>query len=432
MTKPAPHSAVFSPQPGGDTHGPGAISAAIATDPATAGWMEGAPPPADRLVRISDGSAWRFPQLRWSCSNFQRLVPTADVSRGDRPARRLPVALRGDIEAISFQPLANSGFDGPISFGKSLLANFTDAIVIVHRGSIVYERYFGVTRPSTRHMLMSVSKSFAGTIAAMLVADDTLDETALVGALVPELAGSGLGDATLRQVLDMTTALAYSEDYTSPTADIADLVAACGLSPGDTNGVRAYLPTITKAGTHGEAFTYRTCNTDVLGWILHRATGRPLAELVSDFFWQKLGMEQDGYFTIDSHGSEFAGGGFNATARDLARFGEMMRLGGAIDGEQIVPRAVVDDIAGGGDPAKFAPAGYATLPGWSYRNQWWVSHNPHGCYTARGIRGQMIWVDPAAEMVITRFGSHPLAGNGNFDPTSLPAWMAVAEHLMRG
>lgn len=425
-------SALYSPPADSATHGPGAIAAAKATDPALLGWMTGAPPAADRLVRWADGSAWRFPQLRWSFSNFRRLMPSAQVSRGNRLTRVLPRALRSDLEALMFDPLPGSGFDGPISFGQSLHANFTDAIMIVHRGSVVYERYFGVTGPQTEHMLMSVSKSFAGTIAAMLVADGRLDENALVGAILPEMADGGFADASVRQLLDMTTGLAYSEDYTSPTADIARLATACGLNPGDDRGVRAYLPTIGKAGDHGEVFTYRTCNTDVLAWVLHRITGQSLTDLVSSFFWQRLGMGGDAYYTIDSHGSEFGGGGLNATLSDLARFGEMMRLGGSIDGETIVPRAVIDDIAGGGDPAKFAPAGYTTLPGWSYRNQWWVSHDAHGCYTARGVRGQMIWIDPTAEMVITRLGSHPLAGNGNFDPTSLPAWTAIARHLMRG
>lgn len=437
MTEPAQNeptlaSAVFSPPADSSTHGPGAIAASLASDPARHGWMDGAPPPPEKLVRISDGSAWRFPQLRWSFSNFRRLVPTAEVARGPMPVRPLPLALRGDIDAISFRPLPGSGFTGPITWAESLLANFTDAILIVHRGTIIYERYFGATGPATQHMLMSVSKSFAGTIAAMEVAAGRLDENALVGDLIPELAASGFADATLRQMMDMTTALAFSEDYTSRDADIAKLVTACGLSPGNDKGVRAYLPTITKAGTHGERFTYRTCNTDVLGWILHRSTGKSLTTLVSERFWQRLGMECDANYTIDSHGSEFAGGGLSAALRDLARFGEMMRLGGSVDGVEIVPKAVVDDIAGGADPAKFAPAGYTTLPGWSYRNQWWVSHNAHGAFTARGVRGQMIWIDPKAEMTIIRLGSHPLAGNANFDPTSLPAWDAVARHLMAG
>ena len=82
------------------------------------------------------------------------------------------------------------------------------------------------------------------------------------------------------------------------------------------------------------------------------------------------------------------------------------------------------------DPAKFAPAGYATLPGWSYRNQWWVSHNEHGAYMARGIHGQSIYVDPKAEMVIARFASFPVAGNVANDPVTLPGFMAVAKALM--
>jgi CubicO group peptidase (beta-lactamase class C family) len=394
--------------------------------------MVGSPPPADKLIRILDGSAWRFPQLRWSFSNFQQLMPTSEVYRGAAPPRAFAYALRDDIDAIRFQPLANSGFDRPISFAEALHANFTDAIVIVHQGRIVYERHFGVTTATTRHILMSVSKSFVGTLAAMLVADGTLDENARIGALVPELGASGFGDASLRQVMDMTTAVAFSEDYTSAAADIARLATAAGLSPGDSNGVRAYLPSIAKAGSHGEVFTYRTCNTEVLAWVLHRTTGKPLTQLLGEMLWQKLGMEQNACYTIDGQGSEFSGGGLNASLRDLARFGEMMRLGGSVDSIEIVPGAVVADIAGGADPAKFAPAGYATLPGWSYRNQWWVSHDDHGCYTARGVRGQMIWIDPTAEMTIARFGSHPLAGNGNFDPTSLPGWTAVAKHLMAG
>ncbi len=398
------------------------------------GWMQGAPPPTDKLVRFEDNSASFFPQLRWASANFRSILPTAVVARGATATRPFPIALRDDIDALLFQPMPNSGFDGLISFADSLLANFTDAITIVHRGTIVYERYFGVMSPTQPHILFSVSKSLAGTIAAMLVADGTLDEDATIRAFVPELASSGFGNATLRQVMDMTTNLNFSEDYTSAVADIAILARAGGFAPsrhgdGTPDGLRTYLPTIAAAGPHGQSFTYRTCNTDVLAWVLHRTTGKPVHILVSEMFWQKLGMEQDAYYTIDSHGTEFAGGGMNAALRDMARFGEMMRLGGSVDGAQIVPAAVVADIAGGGDPAKFAPAGYATLPGWSYRSQWWVSG--HGPFSARGIRGQMIWVDPAAEMTIARLGSHPLAANTQFDPTSLPAWAAVAAYLAR-
>jgi CubicO group peptidase (beta-lactamase class C family) len=90
----------------------------------------------------------------------------------------------------------------------------------------------------------------------------------------------------------------------------------------------------------------------------------------------------------------------------------------------------VDDIRRGADKAEFAKAGYTLLPGWSYRNMWWVTHNEHGAYMARGIHGQAIYIDPKAEMVIARFGSHPLASNVHLDPASLPAYHALAKHLM--
>ena len=151
-----------------------------------------------------------------------------------------------------------------------------------------------------------------------------------------------------------------------------------------------YFGTLTKARAHGEVFAYKTVNTDVLGAVLRRVTGKPLSNLLSERIFARLGAEHDAYFTADPAGAEFAGGGLNLTLRDLARFGEAMRLGGRYNGAQIVPRRVVDDIQRGGNREHFAPAGYATLPGWSYRNMWWVSHDAHGTYMARGIHGQAL------------------------------------------
>jgi CubicO group peptidase (beta-lactamase class C family) len=165
---------------------------------------------------------------------------------------------------------------------------------------------------------------------------------------------------------------------------------------------------------------------------MERVTGSPLSEVLSERIWTQLGVEQDAFFTVDSMGTEFAGAGLNLCLRDLARFGEMMRLGGRYNGQQIVPAFVVDEIRRGGSRELFGPAGYKTLPGWSYRNMWWVSHNAHQAFTARGIHGQTIYIDPMAEMVIVRFASHPLAANMNLDPTSLPAYEALASHLLNG
>jgi CubicO group peptidase (beta-lactamase class C family) len=394
--------------------------------------MTAAPPPQDGLVHHADGSWLRFPRTRWSFSNMRQVMRTSSVGRGGGPPASLPGALRDDIDAVAFRPIGRSE---PMSWAQSLEANFTDGILILHRGQIAYERYFGSLAADRPHIAFSVTKSFVAVLAATLIAEQVLDESATVARYVPELRDSGVGDATIRHLLDMTTGLDYTEDYTDPRCSLWDLCRAGGFlsRPPDYRGPESfldYLKTLRKARPHGEAFAYKTVNTDALGFVLRRATGRSLSDLLSERVFTPMGAEHDAFFTVDSTGAEFAGAGLNLTLRDLGRFGELMRLGGRFNGRQVVPAAVAEDIRTGGDRALFAGAGYQTLPGWSYRTMWWISHNDHGAFAARGIHGQAIYIDPAAEMVVARFASHPLAANVNLDPTSLPAYDAVARHLM--
>ena len=415
---------------------PTALPTAQQSDPALLGWMVGSPPPADRIIRFDDGSANRFPQLRWSLSNQRQLVPTRVVGRGFEPVCALPRADRDDIDSLQFTPL---GTDQTMRWDQSLAANYTDGIVVLHQGQIVYERYFGVLRPDVPHLAMSISKSVVGLLGAMLVDDGRLDAQALVARYVPELQASAFGDATVQQLLDMTTGLQYSEDYADPQADIWAHVRAGGVLPrlagrndhGGPSSFYASLQSVRKQGAHGQAFAYKTVNSDALGWVLRRITGSSLVDAVSQRLWQQLGAEHEACYSVDSTGTEFAGGGLNTCLRDLARLGEMMRLGGWFNGRQIVAEAVVDGLRRGGDRAQFAQGGYPLLAGWSYRNMWWVSHNPHGAYMARGVHGQCVYIDPAADMVVARYASHPVARNAANDPTSLPAWQALAEHLLR-
>ena len=409
-----------------------AVPDAVASDPARLGWMAGSPPPADRTLRFDDGSYFRFPAMRWSVSNFRQLMPTVNVSRGLEAPTPFQRALRSDIDTIRFVPL---GATQPMTWSESLAANYTDGIVVLHRGRLVYERYFGVLKEDGQHGAMSVTKSLVGTLGAMLVAEGTIDARAPASEYVPELAGSGFGDATVRQVLDMTTAIKFSEDYADPGAEVwAHARAGNPLpKPKDYSGPRSYfefLQSVKKQGNHGEAFGYRTANTDALGWLIARVADCSVAQLLSDRIWRRIGAEQDAYFSVDSIGTPFAGGGLNTGLRDLARFGEVMRNGGRFNGQQIVPQAAVDDIRRGGDRAAFAKAGYGLLEGWSYRNMWWITHNDHGAFVARGVHGQALYIDPKAEMVIARFASHPVAGNAANDPTSLPAYHALARHLL--
>ncbi len=405
---------------------------AAASDPVALQWMVGSPPPADKLIQFADGSAFKFPRTRWTYSNMRRLVATSVVPRTPAGAAALPTGTRSDIDAVTFRP---SGQDDLMTWEQSLAANFTDGIIVLHRGQIIYERYFGVLDARTQHLAFSVTKSFVATIAGILAAEGALDERAPVVTYVPELKHSGFADATIQQLLDMTTGLKHSEDYLDDTAGIWAFSRAGNFRPrpADYQGPGSFyefLPTVEKEYGHGERFAYKTVNTDVLAWVLRRVTGKTTSALMFDYLWSKLGVEQDAYFTIDTTGVEFAGAGLNLALRDLARFGEMMRLDGRYNGQQIVPAAVVADIRAGGNRQQFAGAGYTQLAGWSYRRMWWVSHNDHGAFAARGIHGQAIYVDPAAEMVIARFASHPQGANVHLDPTSLPAYHALAKHLM--
>ncbi len=411
---------------------PAQLPDASASDPAMLGWMVGSPPPAERVIRFDDGSYFRFPQWRWSVSNFRQLMPTVNVSRGIGSPSPLKRKLRDAIDRVTFMPL---GGTQPMTWAQSLQENYTDGIVILHRGNLVYERYFGVLKPEGQHGAMSVTKTFVGTLAALLAEEGKLDPQRKVADYVPELAQSAFGSATVRQLMDMTAAIRFSEDYANPAAEVwAHAAAGNPLpKPADYQGPRSYyefLATVRQEGEHGEAFHYRTANTDALGWVLARVTGRSVAQLLSERVWSKLGAEQDAYMSVDSIGTPFAGGGLNMGLRDLARFGEMVRNKGRYNGQQILPEKVVADIRRGGKREDFAKAGYTQLPGWSYRNMWWVTHNAHGAFMARGVHGQALYIDPVAEMVIARFASHPAAGNAAIDPTSLPAYEAIARHLM--
>lgn len=407
---------------------------AQSSDPVAMGWMEGLPPAPDKRLAWARADHMRFPTHRYAYSRMREFLPTARVSRGAGPVWELPLALRDDIDTVTFKAMDDGR---ELTWAESLAVNFTDAVLVLHRGAIVYERYLGVTRQDTPHIAFSVTKSFIGTLTEMLVQEGRLDPRAPVAEYLPEMAGSGFADATLAQVMDMTTALDFSEEYTDPSSGIGAMSNALGLTPrapgyAGPGDVFAFLPTIRKSGTHGDRFTYRTCNTEVLGWIVARTEGKRIDQVLSERIWAPLGMEQDADFLIDSTGMPFAGGGLNPVLRDMARFGETMRRDGHGNGGQIIAREAVSAIKSGGSKSAFAPAGYQWLQDGSYTRQWWIMPGNEGAFSARGIHGQAIYVDPAAEVVIVRFGSHPIAANGAFDPTSLPAFRAVAEHLSRG
>ena len=403
------------------------------SDPVVMGWMQGFPPAKDRQVKAADGSFFKFPALRYSVCHMRQFLPTTEVASAQKNKYHFKVNLDVNIDSLTFIPLNSTK---PLSWYQSLYSNYTDGILILHKGIIVYEKYFGALKPDGVHAAMSVSKTFTGTLGAMLVAEGVLDENKTAPSYVPELKNSAFGDATIREILDMTTGLQYSEDYSDPNAEVWIFSAAGNPLPKPANykgpaNYFEYLQTVQKQGEHGEAFAYKTINTDAMGWIISRVTQKSLTQLLSEKIWQPLGTHFNGYYQVDAAGIAFAGGGFSANMRDMAMFGEMVRQKGKFNNRQILPKALIEDIMKGGSQEAFRKSAYTSLENWSYRNMWWITHNKNGAFAARGVHGQTIYIDPSAEMVIVRFASHPEAKNAKIDPTSLPAYQAVADYLLK-
>jgi CubicO group peptidase (beta-lactamase class C family) len=407
-----------------------------ASDPAALELMQGSPPPPAKRIRFEDDRILDFPQIRWSLSHMRELVPTVAVWRGRGAAGDFGVAgreIEADIDALAFDDLHGRRH----TWRNSLAHTYTDGIMVLHRGVRVFERYLGALQPQRPHACFSITKSYAATLAAVLIHERGLDEDRPVAYYLPEMAATAYEDATLRQVLDMQVGVQYSEDYADPRAQVWDYSRAGGLRArrpeysGPSNYYE-YLVTLRKSGDHGASFDYKTVNTEVLCWVMQRVTGISLAEMLSRRIWSRIDCEEDGYLAVDSIGVPMGGGGLSATLRDLCRFGELMRCEGAWRGTQVLPAEVIADIRRGSDPAKFASGDYPLLPGYSYRNMWWVSHNSLGVFEARGIHGQRLYIAPQAELVIARFCSHPIASSVANDPVTLPAFAALSRMLMRG
>jgi CubicO group peptidase (beta-lactamase class C family) len=358
------------------------------------GWMSGFPPPDGKIISAVDGSFFRFPALRYSVCHMRQFMPTSVVPTTPEKTYSFKERLNDEIDNITFYPQNSKQ---PMTWKASLLANYTDGIIILHKGKIVYEEYFGELKPDGLHAAMSVSKTFTGTLGALLVEEGVLDENKTAADYIPELETSAFGDATIREILDMTTGLKYSEDYSDPKAEIWSFSVAGNPFPkpdtyeGPTN-YYDYLVTVQKEGEHGDTFAYKTINTDVMGWIVSRVSGKSIPEFLSDRICKPLGTHFDGYYQIDGAGIAFAGGGFSANMRDMAMFGEMIRKKGKFNKQQILPTTLIEDIMNGGNQEAFEKSVYAkSLKNWSYRNMWWITHNEHGAFAARGVHGQTIY-----------------------------------------
>ncbi|MEM1316390.1 MAG: serine hydrolase, partial [Pseudomonadota bacterium] len=218
-----------------------------------------------------------------------------------------------------------------------------------------------------------------------------------------------------QQVLDMTSGVRFDETYGGPNSDILMLDVAANLKPPSPGMDPARIPaclwdqmlglTVQEAA-HGARFKYRSIETECLGYAMERAAGMRLADLVSDRLWAPLGAERNGFFTVDRAGFAMADGGFNATLRDVARFGRLWLEDGLRDGRRILPEAWVRDVRAGAHGLSGGDA-LEMLPGARYRNQFWIEAEGRPAHLALGIFGQHVLVDPEAGLVAVKLSSWP-------------------------
>lgn len=362
------------------------------------------PPSQDRLVTLAN---WRTqPFNDWSYRNVRRLLPTADI-----PASRTPSRLDHAPQNLNVSFKDPDGKTVPLT--TWLRGTRTNAFLVMRQGRLAMEWYGEGMNGATPHIVFSVSKSICGALGGVLVERGLLDPDRPVTGYIPEIAASvyGSNGCTVRHLLDMSVGIKFEEDYLDPNGDVARYRRAVGWDvtpPGQPLiDLRSFLAMQKADGTnHGETFHYVSTNTDMLGWVYERAAGRALSDLLSEHLWQPMGAETDAYITLDAHGAMRAAGGICAAPRDLARFGEMIRRRGVVDGRQVVPGAWIDDINDNGSAEAWGRGDFADLfPGAHYRSKFYQIDRKRQTLACLGIHGQYIYIDPPSETVIVRVGS---------------------------
>jgi CubicO group peptidase (beta-lactamase class C family) len=386
--------------------------------------MQGSPP-----ALVPPKMDWdRPPWNRWAFQNVRQILPTAEVWRGWGGVRILP---RDDRELDGIDVASSQG--GTTSLAGLLDETYTDGFIVIRNGAIQFERYFNGMDGRTLHLSQSVAKSVTAAAAGVLVGRGLLDVHAKITDYLPELNDTAYRGATLQHVLDMTSGVRFDETYTDPYSDIGKSDVASGWKPippeSDPNFrwprhmFELVLSLETLERRHGDFFSYRSIETDVLAFCMERAAGKRLPRIVADEVWGPMGAEENACFTVDAAGYALADGGFNATLRDYARLGLLYLEHGA----GIMPAEWVEATRNG-NHAIFGEPYTASLPEGAYKNKWWIEDPRSRAIMARGVFGQLIYVNWNYNMVAVKLSSWPDFLSDRFSNATLKALHTIAEH----
>lgn len=375
--------------------------------------MQGFPPSPENQVDLSN---WRSaPFSTWAFHHVRELLPTAAIPNAPGSVRPLERA-HPDFRGLRI----NAGRGTDLDLSQFMEAAEVDGLVILYKGRLVHESYANGMTADSKHILMSVSKSLLGLLAGILIEKGLLDAEADATSYIPELQNTAFAGASVRQLLDMRSGVTFNEDYSEVDGLYQRYRKAVGWNPpeaGDTpSDLRSFFSEMTASdGPHGGPFRYISPCTDLLAWVIERATDRRYADLMSELLWARMEAEHPAYITVDRLGAPRAAGGICCTTRDLARVGQLL----VENGGGIVPGAWIDDIANAGDRAAWDASEFAPFyPGLAmhYRAQCYVIREPApvnmgSVIMGIGIHGQSLMVDRQAELVIAKHASaaDPLA-----------------------
>ncbi|RIV89529.1 class C beta-lactamase-related serine hydrolase [Aurantiacibacter xanthus] len=306
-------------------------------------------------------------------------------------------AAGGEVRALpKGEPLA-IGID-MAAFEKS---QRSAAIVILVDGKRVYESYGLGFDGQGKWTSFSVAKSLTSTLVGAALQDGaikSLDDP--ITGYITDLKGSAYDGVTIRQVLTMSSGVAWNEDYTDPASDVARFNAH--KPEGDMDATVSYMRTLSRAAPPGERWHYNTGETNMIGALVMAATGKSLADYMSEKIWRPYGMEADASWLLNSTGREMGGCCFQARTRDMARFGQFVLDNGMAGGQRVVPEDWF---------AEATTKHFDTDRGRGYGYQWWTY--PGGGFGASGIFGQGIFIDPARQLVIATNADWPVASTND-------------------
>ena len=375
-------------------------------------------------------NGWRDPEsVRWHLRNMSTL-PALIVPRG-RDVFDLPTGTSRDVENFSYDYQGRS-----VRLGDAMHADNIDGYIVIQNGAVLFERYYDNFSAHDHHIWFSMTKSLISTAFGIAQTEFGIDETKTAADFLPELAGSVFAEVSVRDVLNMVTALNYTEEYDEMTPGSVhfeyfrrlgfmgdfELLAIDPNVSNEPRGVRDMLPRFEQAesGVTGAMFQYQSPNVDVIGWLVERVTGRALVDYLREKLWAPLASEHDGVFTVDVSFAPVATGGFNSTLRDAARFGLMALGDGALGGTQIAPQNwIVDtysmndaDNRAGAASVNADPAHERFIDGFTgYRSFWWQFDQSQNERLAMGVHGQVIYINKAKDLVICNFASPQQTAN---------------------